>query len=193
MSRDYVFTAWEKPEFEREGKVRYICWGVERCPTTDREHYQGFVVFNRTYRIPSAKRVICAGDGCHLEPRRGTRQQAVSYCGKCGDLVEWGKLETYNQRELIEKLSIEEIKVMDPLFYVRYHRGIEKYKIKESKEFRKLHVEWLWGAAGTGKTRRVMEMDDSGLVLPRHTVTRSSRFCPQAPQPASPYPLLLCG
>ena len=155
MSRDYVFTAWNKPEYD-ESNVRYICWGIERCPTTDREHWQGFAVFNRTHRIPGAKRILSAGDGCHLEQRRGTRQQAIDYCRKCGNFFDWGKLEMYNQKELLD-LSITEIKNIDPLFYVRYHRGIDKYKINESPAWRDLSVIWYWGPAGCGKTRRAIE------------------------------------
>lgn len=165
MSRDYVFTSWNEPEFDRDGLIRYIGWGIEQCPTTDRKHWQGFVIFNRTHRVPGAKRIISGGDGCHLESRRGTRQQAIDYCRKCGDFFEWGKLEKYNQKELLS-MSIENIKEIDPLFYVRSYRGIEKYKTIINKEFRKLNVEWIWGEPGSGKTRYVMEQDDIYKIDP---------------------------
>lgn len=165
MSREYVFTSWREPTFDRDGSIRYICWGIERCPTTDREHWQGFIVFSRTHRIPGAKRILSGGDDAHLEPRRGTRQQAIDYCRKCGMFYEWGKLEMYNQKELLQ-LSIEEIKNLDPLFYVRSYKGIEKYKSIVNKEFRELNVEWIWGEPGTGKTRYVMEQEDVYKIDP---------------------------
>lgn len=155
MSRDYVFTSWEQPKYD-DGKCRYICWGVERCPTTGREHWQGFVIFNRTHRVPGAKSILSAGDGCHLEQRRGTRQQAIDYCRKGGDFFESGRLEMYSQKELLD-FNIKEIKNLDPLFYVRYHRGIDKFKINESPLWRTVEVTWYWGRAGCGKTKKAME------------------------------------
>lgn len=158
MSRDYCFTAWElpKPEFD---KLRYICWGIEYCPTTDREHYQGFVVFPRTYRIRGAKSIIGGGDNCHIEPRRGTRQQARDYCGKDGKFTEHGDLELHTTKEILEK-DISYIKLNYPLMYIRYHRGLSLLKNEKGEIFRNIKVTWLWGKPGIGKTRYVMEKED---------------------------------
>ena len=60
MSRDWCWTAWELPKPDYD-KCRYVCWGEERCPTTNKLHYQGFIIFNRTHRIPSAKRILGGG------------------------------------------------------------------------------------------------------------------------------------
>ncbi len=159
MSRDYVFTSWEQPRYD-ESKLRYICWGLERCPTTDKQHWQGFAVFTRTHRINGAKQIINGGDGIHLESRRGTRQQAVEYCRKGGEFYEWGSLEKYTQKELLQ-FNIKEIKSLDPLFYVRYNRGIEKYKYSDEGEpWRELFNTWYWGEARVGKTREVMKNEN---------------------------------
>ena len=109
--------------------------------------------------MPGAKRILNGGDGNHLESRRGTRQQAVDYCRKSGEFTEWGRLEIHTQKELLE-LPIKDIKEIDPLFYMRYNRGIEKYKCKKIEDFRILEVIWLWGEPGSGKTRQVMEQDN---------------------------------
>lgn len=159
--RDYVFTGWTQPEFDIKG-VKYICWGVERCPDTDRLHYQGFVVFDRTHRIPSAKRVLGGGGDAHLESREGTRKQAIDYCRKDGDFFEWGSCgrRTIEDR-LRDRDSITIIKREEPLFYVRYYRGIEKLLSTPhgGLNFRTVEVTWLYGKTGVGKTRQVMEMD----------------------------------
>lgn len=161
MSRDYVFTSWKQPEFDRN-EFKYICWGKERCPDTDREHYQGFGVFVRTHRIPSAKRLLGAGGDAHFEVRRGTREQAREYCRKDGEFFEWGELGKRTISDLLKKGCLTTIKNEDPLFYVRYHRGLEKLLLdaKQRPSFRFVEVTWLWGPTGVGKTRKVMEMDN---------------------------------
>lgn len=159
MSRDYVFTSWTQPEFDKK-HTKYICWGRERCPDTDREHYQGFIVFDRTYRIPGGKRVLGGGDTAHLESRRGTRKQAIDYCRKDGEFTEWGNVGRRTIEDLL-RTDIKTIREENPLFYVRYHRGIEKLLStpKGGLNFRNIEVTWLWGATGVGKTRQVMEME----------------------------------
>ena len=159
MSRDYVFTAWTQPEVDIN-ECKYYIWGRERCGETDREHYQGFIVFNRTHRIPAAKRILGGGDNVHFEVRRGTRQQAIEYCKKDGEWTEYGELGKRTMSDLL-LTDVKTIKKEDPLFYVRYHRGIEKLLLtpKGASDFRTLEVTWLWGPAGCGKTRTVMEME----------------------------------
>jgi len=78
MSRDWCFTAWTLPVFDKDN-CKYVVFGNETCPSTGKLHYQGFAVFVRTCRIPMAKKWIGAGDGCNVEPRRGTRKQAADY------------------------------------------------------------------------------------------------------------------
>jgi len=157
MSRDYCFTAWEEPKWD-EKNVRYICWGVEICPTTKKQHWQGFAIFNRTCRYPKAKQWIGAGE-CHVESRKGTRPDARTYCTKEGSFVEFGIFEGVTKEELFKK-PISYLKEFYPEFYCRYHRGLEKLHVDKGAAWRNVRVIWLWGKAGCGKTRYVMEMDD---------------------------------
>ena len=169
MSRDYVFTSWTqpKPEFD---KLKYVCWGVEQCPTTNREHYQGFIVFNRTHRIPSAKRILGGGDTAHLESRRGSREQAREYCRKGnGQFIEYGEYQKYTVTELL-RMPIEYIMEYEPLMYVRYHRGIEKLHAHlKGDKWRDVKVYVLWGKTGTNKTRTVMEKDNVYKIDPPYS------------------------
>lgn len=155
--RDWCFTAWREPEFDRD-KTKYITWGLETCPTTNKEHYQGFIITNRTCRRVGAGRVIGAGSDTHIEPRRGTRGQARDYARKDGRTFEWGRFESLTLEEIL-KLSIQEIREDHLLIYLRYHKGLEKIANKGAT-FRKVMVTVLWGMSGTGKTKMVMEMDD---------------------------------
>lgn len=158
MSRDYVFTTWEEPNIDND-KCRYWVYGKELCPTTHREHYQGFIIFNRTCRIPGAKRILGGGDGAHLEPRRGTRHQADEYARKDGEIKSYGRLEAFTQNELFKQPISYLIKEY-PAFYCRYHKGLEMLKNFDVPKWRDVEVFILWGEPGTGKTRHVMEMDD---------------------------------
>jgi hypothetical protein len=160
MSRDWCFTAWEKPQFDEEN-VRYICWGLETCPTTDRKHYQGFAVFKRTCRVPKAKTWIGAGDKTHLEARRGTRVEARTYCLKDGDVYEWGEFEGVTKEQMF-KFPINKLKREHPEFYCRYWRGLEKLQNKGPR-WRQVSVTWLHGPAGCGKTRYAMEADEDDV------------------------------
>lgn len=159
MSRDYVFTAWEEPNIDND-KCRYWVYGKELCPTTNREHYQGLIVFNRTCRIPGAKRIMGGGADIHLEPRRGTREQADKYARKDGDVKSWGRLEAFSQNELFRQPTSYLIKE-HPAFYCRYHKGLEMLKSYDVPKWRgKVETIIIWGPPGSGKTRHVMEQDD---------------------------------
>lgn len=157
MSRDYVFTSWKQPEPDND-KLKYICWGTEKCPTTDRIHYQGFIIFNRTHRIPGAKRIIGGGDDAHLEPRRGTRQEARDYCRKDGEFSEFGQFDALTQKELF-KQPIGILKNEYPEFFCRYYKGLYQLQDKGEK-WRDVKVIIYWGETGTNKTRQCMEQED---------------------------------
>ena len=168
MSRDWCFTSFDTEKeltFEKDN-VRYICYGRERCPTTDREHFQGFAIFRRTCRIPKAKQWIGGGNGTHLECRRGTRDQARDYCRKSdGEFFEWGEFDGMTKENLF-KQPIPYIKENYPEFYCRYHKGLEKLNINKGDKWRDINVTVLWGPTGSGKTRQVMEMDDVYKIDP---------------------------
>lgn len=167
MARDWCFTCFNtelKLDFQ-EDKIRYICYGVEKCPTTDREHYQGFAIFARTCRVPRAKEWIGGGDGTHLESRRGTRDQARDYCRKSdGEFVEWGTYEALTQRDILD-LPIREIVEEYPLMYCRYYRAICDRMDKGPKS-RENKVTWFYGKPGCGKTHKVMMMNDVFKIDP---------------------------
>lgn len=167
MARDWCFTSFvtdKELPFEKDN-IRYICYGRERCPTTDREHYQGFAIFVRTCRVPKAKEWIGGGSGCHLESRRGTRDQARDYTRKSGgEWFEWGRFDALTNAELFG-LPIEDLKENHKEFYCRYHRGLEKLQNK-GPSWRDVEVYILWGPTGCGKTREVMSKDNVYKIDP---------------------------
>lgn len=165
--RDYCYTAWRepKPEYDR---IRYIIWGIENCPTSGREHYQGYAIFDRTVRLRGAKKILGAGEDVHLEPRRGTRQQAKDYCSKDGKFTEWGQFVALSNKDLFLQ-PIEYIKKENPEFFCRYHKGLMLLQDKGVK-WRDVKVYVLWGEeSGVGKTREAMAVDDVYKLDPPYT------------------------
>lgn len=79
--RCWMFTSWrdETPNFT--SKMWYQVYQREIAPKTGREHWQGYVEFNEPIGMNAAK--IQLGEIiCHLEPRKGSQQQAIAYCTK---------------------------------------------------------------------------------------------------------------
>ncbi|WP_149028165.1 hypothetical protein, partial [Listeria monocytogenes] len=63
------------------GCVYNIC-GLEIGSSTGKTHYQGYVELDRGRDVKWYKKNICSS--CHVEPRHGTQQQAITYCQKDG-------------------------------------------------------------------------------------------------------------
>lgn len=72
---------WRPPE-PLPDAVRYVVWQRERAPTSDREHYQGYVEFTKPVRVPQACSLLGLPRETHFERREGTREQAREYCRK---------------------------------------------------------------------------------------------------------------
>lgn len=61
--------------------VKYIIFGREIAPTTETPHLQGFVYF-KSQKTYSAVKKLFKNQAVHLEPKRGTFDQAIDYCKK---------------------------------------------------------------------------------------------------------------
>lgn len=159
--RDWVFTCFNVDKYLEfdENNIRYICYGREQCPTSGREHYQGFAICKRTCRIPKFQQWTGIGKS-HCQSRRGTRDEARDYCRKSdGEFFEWGEFESLTKEDYFKK-PIEWIKENKPEFYCRYHKGLEKLQVRKSPKWREVTVTWLWGEGGTGKTREALNHED---------------------------------
>lgn len=100
--------------------MSYLVYQHERCPSTSREHIQGYVEFRSQYSLSRVKDIL-KDPTAHIEKRRGTAQQASDYCKKretaLGSFTEFGEISSQGKRsdleevkELIDqKASIKEI------------------------------------------------------------------------------------
>jgi hypothetical protein len=125
--------------------LQYIVWGHETS-TVGTPHMQGFVQFKRRVSRSTAQRLLCGvverARGIHMQPRRGTVEQAVAYCKKNKPDSEWEEYGSAVARDrgggkrnelhdLVERvqrdgpLTMAELLVDFPNVVARYPRFIE--------------------------------------------------------------------
>lgn len=176
-SRNWIFTSFNLDinTEEVDELVRYLAWQVEKCPETGKKHIQGYIELHKPRRLNAMKELL-GDEKIHLEKRRGTREQARDYCMKEETRIEgpyeYGTWAVQGKRNDIEN-AYEAIKNGDkwidiqeeyPVTYCKYNRGLEKMKFNYEKEltkgFRNVECNVIWGEAGAGKTRSVVENNE---------------------------------
>lgn len=170
-ARTWCFTLNNYTEAEIEMlrvlPCRYMVCGLE-VGDEGTPHVQGYIEMSRVMRLAGMRKLI---ERAHFEVRRGTRDQARGYCLKDGNAFETGVWAAGGQgarndlRGMMDAIRENQpvIEVMEafPNVYARNMRFAEKYREvvekEDTREFRQLDVQVLWGDAGTGKTRQVFE------------------------------------
>lgn len=173
QSKNWCFTDFELLDIEKiynENKdiVRYMCRGLEVCPTTGRKHYQGWVQFLNKKRMGGVKRLF-GSKKISVRACKGDEYSNDAYCKKDNDYKAWGLFITQGARSDLEdikrRLDAEQDmkQIADEHFgdYLRYHKGMEAYRAlvqkQNSKAFRHVEVEVIVGTTGLGKTREAMK------------------------------------
>lgn len=155
----------------------------EVCPTTGREHWQGYLELKARQRLAGVKQVL--GDpAVHLEPRKGSAIEASEYCSKdetrkAGTLPhELGERSTVTAGARQDLLAVKalldkgssELEIADAEFptWARNFRAIERYK-RLQLEVRswKTDLFIICGATGTGKSRICQETYADAYWKPR--------------------------
>jgi len=159
--RAWMFTSFspDKPDFP----CRYLVFQQERCPDTDRLHWQGYCVFNDSIPFGRVQRHL---PGAHWEPRRGTHEEARTYCTKNRTRVdgpyERGTPPKQGARSDLDALcaavaagATDRVLAVDmPETIIKYHRGISALRMSlVIPRDHKTRCLVLWGPAGCGKSR----------------------------------------
>ncbi len=173
QSRNWTFTDfklvnWEEFYKENTNKIRFIAWGVEVCPTSQKKHNQGWIQLYNKKTLGGVKKLM--GDKVHLECTRGTPEQNDTYCKKdgkyttCGSFISQGErtdLQGTYERIMEGETTLRDVANDDFYTYCRYRNGFQDAQKwadeKLSREFRKVEVIVHAGDSGTGKTRTAME------------------------------------
>lgn len=139
--------------------VAYLCYGKEvgdsRTP-----HLQGFLYAKTLKSFKQIK--VLLSERAHVEPQRGTTDQAIDYCFKDGDVTEFGSRPNQGKRtdlEVATKLILDGVSLSDvaqehPTVYVKYHRGLRDLKLTVTRPYIRETVcgLWIYGEPGTGKS-----------------------------------------
>lgn len=147
-----------------EEQVKYAVWQLE-AGENGTPHYQGYVEFKRSKRLTAAKSLI--GQNAHVEPRRGTREQARDYCKKeegrldgpweFGDFGKGGQGKRSDLIEVVEAIKLgkreSELASAFPIQYIKYSTGIKRLKVAlQPPRDWKTNVIIHYGKPGSGKT-----------------------------------------
>lgn len=120
--------------------IKYCVMQLEKAPSTNSLHFQGYIELNESVRITGVKSNIWWLVPAHLETRRGTRDEARDYCRKENTRVagpwewgEWEKSQGYRsdlaslQSMLVSGASAKDIALEMPAMFVRHHAGIRAF------------------------------------------------------------------
>lgn len=143
---------------------QYIAYGLETCPTTGKQHHQGWLWL--ICKCQSPAKVAKIMGKCHVERCNGNIHQNDEYCSKEGKLVEFGTKPQPGERkdlkrvrdEIVAGRPVDEITMENPAMYHSYGRTMEKLEdIMLRKKFRTEMTEgiWYWGGTGVGKSHTV--------------------------------------
>jgi len=150
-------------------KMKYLIYGKEICPTTQKQHWQGAVYFFDKVSLKQAQKILQIGNS-HMETVvKDSEAGAVEYCKKDGDFKEFGIKPKQGKRNDLEcvadliikqELTVDDLVVENPMLYHQYGRTLHKLEdIALRKKWRTEMTEGIWyvGKTGTGKSHIAFE------------------------------------
>ena len=139
--------------------VSYFCVGAE-YGSTGTFHFQRYIELVRKFSFSSVKAAL---PRAKILKRRGSPEQAVVYCQKDGNFLEYGTRSSPGTRSdlhlvaasIIAGDSMSSVARSNPGMYIRYHRGhvgLAQYHRVDPPE-----VRVYFGATATGKSFRARQ------------------------------------
>lgn len=166
--RKYRFTDFKLREEYNWEKISYAIWQLEKCPTTDRLHNQGYMELNTPCTM---KQIEKKYPGINLGICNGTQEDNIKYCSKEQTRIkgpfEYGKKKEQGKRNDLESIkelllngkSTKDISESHFGAWCKYNKSfdrfVEEHIDKSNRE--KPEVIVYWGPPGSGKTRRADE------------------------------------
>lgn len=168
----------------RQYRVKYCIWQLERCPSTGRQHIQGYVEFNRSASARKVKEAF-EDNAMHVEGRRGNREQAIAYCSKSETRIS-GPYEIFSENRYISQGArtdidslLSSIRAKRPIAeviddhlktLVKYPKLLDNYyhfeSMKVGNKFDpEKEVIVYYGPPGSGKTRCVINEEPDVCAL----------------------------
>lgn len=173
-SRAWCVT-WNNPPTAFEAAVgvshlRYAVWQREKGESGT-EHYQMYLEFDSPVRMSAVKGLLAPE--VHCEPRRGSREQARDYCRKEESRIDgpweigtWtgGQGTRTDIQQLLDLAKgggdAREAWELAPEGMFRHYRAFNEARLAFAggQQRPEINVVCLYGASGTGKTRKAEEM-----------------------------------
>ena len=163
-------------EFE-DPSISYSIRGKE-VGDSGTPHIQGYVCFRNRQRLPFVIRLFV---GCHAEIKRGTVDEAIQYCKKDNDYIEFGTppvdphvaggaatAEKWTQvKDQAKRGDLESI---DPGIFIRYYNTLKRiqsdYMVKPD-DLLQTCGHWYYGPAGSGKTTKARQENPQAYIKSR--------------------------
>lgn len=152
-------------------KAKYVVFGEEVCPTTGKNHLQGYFELakkqGKKTLLKDLEKESVLLKNMSLEPRKGTQEQAVNYCKKEGKVHERGKKAKPGSRTDLDKIRTDAenngMRYVTRIGNMQQIRVSEKYmtyneKPRKWNDGEKLSVIYIHGTSGGGKTRMALEL-----------------------------------
>lgn len=167
--RNWLFTLNNpKDQLTWGDPVTYAVWQLEKVTTA---HYQGYVELSAPNSLSQMTSLL---PSAHWEPRKGTQEQAITYCTKTASRVdgpwEFGKPKSQGQRtdlmavkQMIEDGSSER-QVLDQYYglWMRYAKNIRHHiRMVQPQRTWKTEVFVVIGTPGTGKSHWANEQGEN--------------------------------
>lgn len=165
--RSWAFTSFdvEEPVFD-DKQMKYMIYGREVCPSTGKEHWQGFIYFYNKKTLRTIKRQV--SDKWHFSACRGTTAENIAYCSKDGKFTEHGDRPQKGKRtdllvikeDIMSGKRVETMMLEDPMLYHQYGRTLDKIEdVYNRTKFRTEMTQgiWYYGPTGCGKSHAAFE------------------------------------
>ncbi len=180
-ARNWVFTDFESLDFGKifsasNDIIKFIGWGEEICPKTQKKHNQGWIQMKSLKTLFGMKKLF-GTKKLHLEPMRGNPEDSQKYCMKDGKFHSHGAFTQQGVRSSMEEMkvivdnggSMMDIATENITQYIQYGKRWEAYKSllmeEQSRKERDIEVIVHWGVTGTGKTHTALHSEESWVYL----------------------------
>jgi len=169
--RNFCFTSFTETIPDIDDDIRFLAYGEEICPSTNKKHFQAFIIMKNQKRFSEMKKYLkkWLGSDVHFEAIKGSIEDNEAYCSKDGKYKEFGsKPKQGNRTDLVDlkddilsgKTSVDDICIDNPAIYHQYGRTLSKIEdIYMRKQFRTEMTNgiWFYGPTGVGKSHIAFE------------------------------------
>lgn len=157
------------------GEVNYVVFQKEKCPTTGKEHFQWALWTREKIRFSTLRNKLAAFKPYVKQVKGSNTEKAQQYCMKeesrlagpwqYGTAPTWLEKRTKTQfKDLLTRMMTGESQASlwenQPNEMARHHRALGAAAaalVPVRQASNDVHVHYLWGPTGVGKTRHVME------------------------------------